>query len=89
VWFTIERKPVDIWGAGVKVKLVLYKGNEGMWAESIVDPTQNYQEFDYDISNSALNANYTLSLIYYVDSSTSGGWKVYSTSEVFYIEQCN
>lgn len=89
VWFTIERKPVDIWGAGVKVKLVLYKGNEGMWAESVVDPTQNYQEFDYDISNSALNANYTLSLIYYVDSSTSGGWKVYSTSEVFYIEQCN
>lgn len=85
VWFTIERKPVDMWGTGVKVKLVLTKANEGMWAESIADPTQTWQEFDYEIANSELNANYTLSLLY----DDSSGWKVYSESEVFYIEQCN
>lgn len=85
IWFTIERKPIDIWGADVKVKLVLTKVNEGMWAESIADPTQTWQEFDYEIANSQLNANYTLSLLY----DDSSGWKVYSESEVFYIEQCN
>lgn len=84
IWFTIERKPADIWGPDVQVKLVLSKVNEGAFSESIVDPEQTWQQFDLEIANSQLNTNYTLSLLYNIN-----GWKVYSESEVFYIEQCH
>ena len=84
IWFTIERKPTDIWGPDVQVKLVLTKVNEGMFGESIVDPEQEWQQFDYEIANSQLNADYTLSLLYNIN-----GWKTYSTSEVFHINPCS
>lgn len=84
IWFTVERKPVEIWGDDVKVKLVLTKVNEGMFSESIVDPEQTWQQFDLEIANSQLNSDYTLSLLYDVN-----GWKTYSTSEVFHINPCS